>query len=363
LNQQELDRVQEETADVTAQVIEMQQSLVRINAQLKESKLSALEAKLSEVQTQHAALLDQRKALQANDDALKAIVDGEPKAWKNAQDLRNTDKRQYKKVEDVQREIEVKQTRKKEIDAILDGTAPKPAFTDATVAPPDPKALAAETLVLAGSLEQLNEKLSYLKQGIPDDAVDAYLNAKAAAAKAAKERAAVAEQTASVSASIAAVIAQSSEVSAQIDTVNRESGLDGLPPIFQWPVHGHVTAGYYDPDYQAVFGVPHKAVDIAVPHGTAVHAIAEGVVFKVKLGGATGYTYVLIGHRNGYASLYGHLSQVYVKAGDLVDYTTVIGLSGGTPGTPGAGPMTTGAHVHVEVMENGEHINPLTVLP
>ncbi len=362
LSQQELERVQVETAEVTAQVIEMQQSLVRINAQLKESKLNGLQAQLGDVQTKHAALLDQRKMLQAKDDALRDIMDGELRAWKAGQDLRNTDKRQYKKVEDVQRELDDKQARKTEVDAILNGTAPTPAFIDTTVAPPDPKALAAEATVLVGSIEQLKEKLSLLKQGIPEDAADAYLYAKTAAARAKTDRAAIAEQMTALSVQVASLIASSSDISAQIDTVNRESGLDGLPPMFQWPVHGTITAGYYDPDYETVFGVPHKAIDIATPQGTPVKSIAEGVVFKVRLGGATGYTYVLIGHRNGYSSVYGHLSQVYVKAGDIVDYSTIIGLSGGLPGTPGAGPMTTGAHVHVEVLENGAHMNPQAVL-
>jgi murein DD-endopeptidase MepM/ murein hydrolase activator NlpD len=52
-----------------------------------------------------------------------------------------------------------------------------------------------------------------------------------------------------------------------------------------------------------------------------------------------------------------------VEEGQLVQPGDVIGLSGGAPGTRGAGWMTTGAHLHFEVLENGEHVDPLDHLP
>lgn len=363
LSEQELQHVQEENAEVTAKVMEMQQNLVQINVQLKQQKKQELQSRIDELHTKHADQLAQRAALQKKDADLQRTMDGEQQAWKAMQDARNSDKRQYKKVEDAQREIQDKRQRKEEIDAILAGTAPQPAFNDATVQRPDPKALAAETLVLAASIPVLEQKLEFLKQGYTEDSVDAYYRAKDAAARASKEREALAVETTAIASQIAATITKSSEYSAQLDAVNQDSGFDGLPPIFQWPVRGTITARYYDPDYLSVFGVPHKAIDIAVPQGTPVKTVSEGVVFAVKQGGAKGYTYVLIGHRNGYSSVYGHLSQVYVKAGDIVDYATIIGLSGGMPGTNGAGHMTTGAHLHLELMKDGEHMNPQAVLP
>ena len=141
----------------------------------------------------------------------------------------------------------------------------------------------------------------------------------------------------------------------------REEGYKA--PIFQWPVVGEITAGYYEASYQRYFGVPHKAIDIRQPQGSAVRAAAMGIVYYVQYGGARGYSYILIGHRGGYATLYGHLSAIYVAAGDEVKQGTTIGLSGGIPGTVGAGPMTTGAHLHFEVIKEGTHINPTSVLP
>ncbi len=135
------------------------------------------------------------------------------------------------------------------------------------------------------------------------------------------------------------------------------------PPRFIWPVLGRITAGFQEPSYKAFFGVAHKAVDISQPQGSSVMAAADGIVYHIQNGGARGYSYVLIGHRAGYATLYGHLSSILVAPGQEIRKGDIIGLSGGTPGTVGAGPMTTGAHLHFEVIVDGVHIDPRTVLP
>lgn len=134
-------------------------------------------------------------------------------------------------------------------------------------------------------------------------------------------------------------------------------------PSFAWPVYGKVSAGFLNKPYVARFGVQHYGADIVVPQGTPVGAATDGVVFLVRDGGATGYTYILIGHRDGYATLYGHIYEPLVRAGQEVAAGETIGLSGGTPGTRGAGPMTTAAHLHFEVIQNGVNVDPLRVLP
>lgn len=134
-------------------------------------------------------------------------------------------------------------------------------------------------------------------------------------------------------------------------------------PDFSWPAYGSISAGFHNAAYEKHFGVPHEGVDIRAGQGSPVYAAADGIVFLVRDGGKTGYTYVLIGHKNGYASLYGHLSSVTVSAGQRVTVGQAIGLSGGKPGTYGAGPMTTGPHLHFEVIQGGSNVDPLTVLP
>lgn len=137
----------------------------------------------------------------------------------------------------------------------------------------------------------------------------------------------------------------------------------GGTPSFLWPVYGPVSSGFMNAAYKKHFGVPHLGMDIVVPQESAVYAAAEGVVFLVRDGGQTGYSYILIGHRDGYATLYGHVSQALVTSGQDVTAGQQIALSGGTPGTHGAGPMTTAAHLHFEVIQGGTNVDPKTVLP
>jgi len=134
-------------------------------------------------------------------------------------------------------------------------------------------------------------------------------------------------------------------------------------PRFMWPVVGRITATFLDSGYRVFFGVPHKAIDIAQPQGSPIRSSSAGVVHYTQNGGSVGYSYILVGHRGGYATLYGHVLQSYVRPGDDVDSGQIIGLSGGMPGTPGSGPMTTGPHLHFEVIKDGVNLNPQRVLP
>jgi murein DD-endopeptidase MepM/ murein hydrolase activator NlpD len=133
---------------------------------------------------------------------------------------------------------------------------------------------------------------------------------------------------------------------------------------FFWPVDPHmgISAHFDDAAYQKLFGMPHQAVDIPVPQASVVEAAADGVVAKVTDNGY-GFNSVVIKHTDGMATLYGHVSEFLVSEGDEVDAGEAIALSGGTPGTPGAGHMTTGAHLHFQVLKDGEPVDPLAYLP
>ena len=131
---------------------------------------------------------------------------------------------------------------------------------------------------------------------------------------------------------------------------------------FSWPAYGPISAGYMQPSYKTYFGVNHFGIDIIVPQGSAVHSAEEGIIFLARDGGPRGYSYVLVGHRDGYATIYGHLSHIAVRAGQHVAKGGYLGLSGGRPGTYGAGLMTTGSHLHFETMRNGVHFNPRSML-
>lgn len=130
-----------------------------------------------------------------------------------------------------------------------------------------------------------------------------------------------------------------------------------------WPIpYRQITAGFRDSDYARIFGLPHNGMDIAAPQGTPIRAPADGVVSQVRDGGSRGLSYMVISHPNGLATVYMHLSRFAVGQGAAVIRGQTIGYTGGTLGTPGAGWLTTGPHLHFEVWYNNQARNPLAYL-
>lgn len=131
-----------------------------------------------------------------------------------------------------------------------------------------------------------------------------------------------------------------------------------------WPVSpsNGLTAFFRDTEYLKTLGVLHNAIDIRLIQGSRVKAAKDGVVTKVADNGFA-YSYIIIAHENKLLTLYGHLSEIIVNEGDIVRTGETIGLSGGIPGTKGAGWLTTGAHLHFEVFKDFKHVDPLEYLP
>lgn len=123
--------------------------------------------------------------------------------------------------------------------------------------------------------------------------------------------------------------------------------------IPRWPVEGTVTSPYGLRRSGWWFQV-HHGVDISVPHGTPVRAMAPG---RVRFAGTmSGYGHVVIlDHGRGLHSLYAHLSEIRVSPGDRVAGRDVIALSGATG-------RVSGAHLHFEVRRGGRAEDPVPFL-
>lgn len=100
----------------------------------------------------------------------------------------------------------------------------------------------------------------------------------------------------------------------------------------------------------------HSGVDLVAPIGTPVHPIMEGTVEAVRYDPFGFGLHVILAHDEGYESIYGHMSKIEVKAGQKVDQTTELGLSGSTG-------FSTGPHLHLEIHQNGQLVNPADLVP
>ncbi len=99
----------------------------------------------------------------------------------------------------------------------------------------------------------------------------------------------------------------------------------------------------------------HTGVDWATPYGTPIFASGNGVIEVAGWEGGYG-KYVKLKHNNGYETAYGHMSAFAkgMEPGKRVRQGQVIGFVGSTG-------MSTGAHVHYEIMVNGRFVDPMRI--
>jgi murein DD-endopeptidase MepM/ murein hydrolase activator NlpD len=94
----------------------------------------------------------------------------------------------------------------------------------------------------------------------------------------------------------------------------------------------------------------HAGIDFGAPTGTPVYAAGDGVVEKAGWAGGYG-RWLQIKHNGGYETGYGHLSRWAVKPGQHVSQGQVVAYVGSTG-------LSTGPHLHYEIMQNGKKMNP-----
>jgi murein DD-endopeptidase MepM/ murein hydrolase activator NlpD len=189
------------------------------------------------------------------------------------------------------------------------------------------------------------------------------LKAQAAALAYAKQlEGQLSAQYAAIQAQRAAIDAQVAQLQQQYQAAARAAG--GGTGQFAWPEpqcgHACISQGfgcnsYWFEQYEPSCPYPHRihtGIDIAGPYGTPVIAADTGVVYFYP--GSYGYgNYVLMIHGNGYSTLYGHLSRFNggMSSGMIVARGDVIAYEGSTGNS-------TGPHLHFEIRVNNAWKDP-----
>lgn len=123
----------------------------------------------------------------------------------------------------------------------------------------------------------------------------------------------------------------------------------------RWPVRGGVNSEFGNrqspwtkaPEF-------HAGIDIGADRGTVVRAPSAGTVFFAGAQSEYGLT-VILDHGDNIRTVYGHLSNIKVRQGELVERGTELGLSGNTG-------RSSGPHLHYEILVKGQPVNPRAYL-
>ncbi len=141
-----------------------------------------------------------------------------------------------------------------------------------------------------------------------------------------------------------------------IDYFN-EKGQGARKALMRTPIDGARLSSRYGKRKHPVLGYTrmHRGVDFAAPIGTPIYAAGDG---RIELAGRNGGygNYVRIRHNSEYSTAYGHMSRFArgMGKGKRVKQGQVIGYVGNTG-------VTTGPHLHYEILRSGKQTNPLKV--
>jgi murein DD-endopeptidase MepM/ murein hydrolase activator NlpD len=136
-----------------------------------------------------------------------------------------------------------------------------------------------------------------------------------------------------------------------------ETGKSAKKFLVRKPVNNAIMRSGFGGRRHPILGYTkmHTGVDWAAPYGTPIFASGNGIVEKVGWEGGYG-KYIRVKHNNGYETAYGHMS-AYAKGmepGRRIRQGQVIGFVGSTG-------LSTGAHVHYEILVNGRFVDPMRV--
>ena len=141
--------------------------------------------------------------------------------------------------------------------------------------------------------------------------------------------------------------------SSAAEGMQRAAALSLSPKPDRWPAKGFVTREFISGNI--VQGIkPHQGIDIAGPRDAPIMAAAQGVVERTGVDDFLG-NFVEIRHGLGYLTVYGHLSRIAVNKNDQVTAGQVVAYMGQSG-------QASGPHLHFEIWQQGEAVDPRTVV-
>lgn len=132
---------------------------------------------------------------------------------------------------------------------------------------------------------------------------------------------------------------------------HKEERMNRIPAIS--PVRNPKVISGFGLRYHPVYKIlrRHTGIDLIGKRGQAIYATADGVVSSEHPGSGYGNS-VVINHGYGYQTIYAHLSKANVRPGQKVKRGEVIGKMGSSG-------LSSGVHLHYEVIKNGQKVNPV----
>lgn len=209
-------------------------------------------------------------------------------------------------------------------------------------------------------LESLREQEKAYKRGLEDQksTKDELLEDKEAEKLSLEDQISEAKEMQSqVEAKIQSLMIAATQANNGQTVIARDRGVSDVG--FMWPAdYMYISAYYSEP---TPFQSSHSGIDLANIPGTPIYAASSGTVTTADAMQINGHyyaygNYIIIGHNARFSSLYGHLQSFAVSVGDEVEQGQIIGYMGNTG-------WSTGPHLHFEIREYGNHVNPINYLP
>lgn len=132
------------------------------------------------------------------------------------------------------------------------------------------------------------------------------------------------------------------------NTFSNTFSIQEIDDEFMWPTSG-VVSSEWGPRY----GEFHDGIDITCRRGNEIYAAQAGIVKTSKRNRRLGH-HVVIDHLNGYKTVYGHGDRRLVEKGQRVEKGDALIECGSTG-------LSTGPHLHLEVLKKNKKINPRKV--